>query len=128
MLAAAIPVVRISAASNPQVKSGVDRLYVIDCGDGSGSDESRWTPGVNVGKPVGFPGRCYLIHHTQGWVLWDTGIDDAVAQLPTARVRENFDISALPDDALNEINRIQTRQRLNEVVKTGVPGFIAQGR
>jgi aldehyde reductase len=44
-----------------------------------------------------------------------------------ARARENFDISALPEDALNEINRIQTRQRLNTVVKTGVPGFIAQG-
>jgi alcohol dehydrogenase (NADP+) len=44
------------------------------------------------------------------------------------RARENFDITALPEDALNEINRIQTRQRLNEVVKTGVPGFIAQGR
>jgi hypothetical protein len=35
----------------------------------------------------------------------------------TARARENFDISALPEDALNEINRIQTRQRLDEVVK-----------
>jgi len=45
-----------------------------------------------------------------------------------ARARENFDISALPEEALNEINRIQTRQRLNEVVRTGVPGFIAQGR
>jgi len=43
------------------------------------------------------------------------------------RARENFDITALPEDALNEINRIQTRQRLNEVVKTGVPGFIAKG-
>ena len=55
-LATAIPGVRISAVPNPQAKSGVDRLYVIDCGDGSGSDESRWTPGVNVGKPVGFAG------------------------------------------------------------------------
>jgi alcohol dehydrogenase (NADP+) len=45
-----------------------------------------------------------------------------------ARARENFDISALPENALHEINRIQTTQRLNEVVKTGVPGFIAQGR
>jgi glyoxylase-like metal-dependent hydrolase (beta-lactamase superfamily II) len=81
-LATATPGVRISAAPNPQVKPGVDRLYVIDCGDGSGPDESRWTPGVNVGTPVGFPGHCYLIHHTEGWVLWDTGIDDAVAQLP----------------------------------------------
>src|SRR6202050_3362993 len=44
-----------------------------------------------------------------------------------ARARENFDIAALPEDSLREINRIQTRQRLNEVVKTGVPGFIPQG-
>jgi predicted CXXCH cytochrome family protein len=38
-----------------------------------------------------------------------------------ARARENFNISALPEDALDEINRIQTRQRFNEVVKTGSP-------
>jgi alcohol dehydrogenase (NADP+) len=45
-----------------------------------------------------------------------------------ARARENFDISRLPEDALNEINRIQIRQRLNAVVNTGVPGFIPQPR
>src|SRR6202021_1153488 len=43
------------------------------------------------------------------------------------RARENFDISALPEDALDEINRIQIRQRLNDGVKTGVPGFIPRG-
>ena len=41
-----------------------------------------------------------------------------------ARARENFDTSALPADAFDEINRIETRQRFNEVVKTGSPGFI----
>jgi len=45
-----------------------------------------------------------------------------------ARARENFDISALPADAFDEINRIQTRQRFNEVVKTGSPGFIPQSK
>ena len=45
-----------------------------------------------------------------------------------ARARENFNISALPEDAFDEINRIPTRQRFNEVVKTGSPGFIPQGR
>ncbi len=44
-----------------------------------------------------------------------------------ARARESFDISALPEDAFEAINRIQTRQRFNEVVKTGSPGFIPQG-
>jgi len=41
-----------------------------------------------------------------------------------ARARENFDIAALPAEAFDEINRIETRQRYNEVVKTGSPGFI----
>jgi aldehyde reductase len=41
-----------------------------------------------------------------------------------ARARENFDIDALPDDAFSEINAIRTRQRFNQVVKTGSPGFI----
>ena len=40
------------------------------------------------------------------------------------RAKENFNISALPADAFDEINRIQTRQRLNDVVNTGSPGFI----
>ncbi|MFM0207220.1 aldo/keto reductase [Paraburkholderia sediminicola] len=41
-----------------------------------------------------------------------------------ARARENFDVSALPADAFDAINQIETRQRFNEVVKTGSPGFI----
>ena len=45
-----------------------------------------------------------------------------------ARARENFDISTLPEDAFEEINRIRTRQRLNPVVSTGVPGFIPQSK
>lgn len=44
-----------------------------------------------------------------------------------ARARENFDLFSLPEDAFDEINQIQTRQRFNSVVKTGVPGFIAKG-
>ena len=45
-----------------------------------------------------------------------------------ARARENFHITALPEDAYDEINRIQARQRFNEVVQTGSPGFIPRGR
>jgi aldehyde reductase len=63
-------------------------------------------------------------------LAWAVQRGTALLTTPTtaARARENFDISALPEDAMSEINRIQVRQRLNEVVKTGVPGFIAQGR
>jgi alcohol dehydrogenase (NADP+) len=65
---------------------------------------------------------------TPAQVLLAWAVQRGTALLTTprtaARARENFDISALPQDAFDEINRIQTRQRLNEVVKTGVPGFI----
>ena len=63
-------------------------------------------------------------------LAWAVQRGTALLTTPTtaARARENFDIAALPEDALDAINRIQTRQRLNEVVKTGVPGFIPQGR
>lgn|GEM_PF-3195174 len=37
-------------------------------------------------------------------------------------------ISALPEKGFQAISQIPTRQRLNEVVKTGVPGFIDRGR
>jgi alcohol dehydrogenase (NADP+) len=68
---------------------------------------------------------------TPAQVLLAWAVQRGTALLTTsknaARARENFDVSALPEDALNEINRISIRQRLNSVVKTGVPGFIAQG-
>jgi alcohol dehydrogenase (NADP+) len=44
-----------------------------------------------------------------------------------ARARENFNIAPLPQDALDAIDRIPTRQRYNEVVTTGSPGFIPSG-
>jgi aldehyde reductase len=69
---------------------------------------------------------------TPAQVLLAWAVQRGTALLTTprtaARARENFDISPLPQDALDEINRIQIRQRLNAVVKTGVPGFIPQGR
>jgi len=41
------------------------------------------------------------------------------------RIRENFEISPLPNEALQEIrDRVTTRIRFNSVVETGVPGFI----
>src|ERR1019366_10019923 len=63
-------------------KGGVDKLYILDCGQGHSPDESRWTVGVNVGKPIDISDSCYLIHHAQGYFLWDTGISDQVAAMP----------------------------------------------
>ena len=65
---------------------------------------------------------------TPAQVLLAWGIQRGTALLTTPktaeRARENFDISALPADAFEEINRIPTRRRFNQVVSTGNPGFI----
>ena len=68
---------------------------------------------------------------TPAQVLLAWGIQRGTAVLTTAktlgRARENFNLSEIPQSALDEINRIQIRTRLNSVTETGVPGFIARG-
>jgi len=66
--------------------TGVERLYVFNCGEGTAGDISRWTPGLNEGKTMDFVDSCYLIKHAKGWFLWDTGIADAVAAMPNGLV------------------------------------------
>ena len=63
-------------------------------------------------------------------LAWAVQRGTAVLTTPrsAARAHENFDISRLPQNALDEIIRIQTRQRLNPVVNTGVPGFIPKSK
>ncbi len=85
-------------------------------------------PGL-LGDPV-ISAIAARVGKTPAQVLLAWAVQRGTALLTTpktaARARENFDISALPEDAFNQINRIETRQRLNPVVTTGVPGFIAR--
>ena len=68
---------------------------------------------------------------TPAQVLIAWALQRGTAVLTTAktleRARENFNISAIPEGAVEEISQIETRSRLNPVVETGVPGFIAKG-
>jgi len=71
------------------------------------------------------------VHKTPAQVLLAWAIQRGTAVLTTPktpdRAKENFDVSALPAEAIEQINAIQTRQRLNPVIGTGIPGFIAKG-
>jgi N-acyl homoserine lactone hydrolase len=69
--------------------AGIEKLYVLDCGQNIGKDQSRWSPGVNEGKAIEFSDNCYLIRHDKGLVLWDTGIPDSVAAMPDGMVVAN---------------------------------------
>src|ERR1700691_284213 len=84
VLAAAMLSVVVSAGSAhaQSGKPGVEKLYILNCGEGVAGDISRWSPGVNQGKSMDFVDNCYLIKHSRGWFLWDTGITDEVATMP----------------------------------------------
>ena len=75
----------IVVSASAQTKSGIDKLYILNCGEGVAGDISRWSPGVDVGKSMPMAENCYLMHHVQGWLLSDTGIADAIAALPNGQ-------------------------------------------
>ena len=78
---------------------------------------------TNIAKRVG---------KTPAQVALAWAIQRGTALLTTSktpeRIKENFDVSTLPEDAVREINEIKSRARFNSVVKTGVPGFIPRGK
>jgi diketogulonate reductase-like aldo/keto reductase len=72
------------------------------------------------------------VNKTPAQVLLAWAIQRGTALLTTSktpsRIKENFDVSTIPEDAMREINEgIKLRVRLNAVVETGVPGFIPRG-
>jgi len=82
LFVAAIGIATLFAlASSPVQAGGLERLYILNCGEGVAGDISRWSPGVNVGQTMAFADNCYLLKHRQGWMLWDTGVADAVASM-----------------------------------------------
>jgi len=72
------------------------------------------------------------VDKTPAQVLLAWGIQRGTALLTTSktpsRIKENFDVSTIPEDAMREISEgIKSRVRFNTVVETGVPGFIPRG-
>jgi diketogulonate reductase-like aldo/keto reductase len=73
------------------------------------------------------------VHKTPAQVLLSWALQRGTAPLTTAtsvsHIEQNYDVSALADDAIEQITKgISTRVRLNSVVDTGIPGFIPKGR
>ena len=73
------------------------------------------------------------VHKTPAQVALAWAVQRGTALLTTStkpnHIQENFEISSLPEDAMQEIrDRITTSIRFNAVVGTGVPGFIPKGR
>jgi len=73
------------------------------------------------------------VNKTPAQVLLAWAIQRGTALLTTSktpgRIKENFDVSAIPEDAVREITeKVKSRVRFNAVVQTGVPGFIPRGK
>ncbi len=69
------------------------------------------------------------VNKTPAQVLLAWAIQRGTALLTTsktpARIQENFEVSTIPEEAMEEIkNKIMLEIRYNSVVETGVPGFI----
>jgi diketogulonate reductase-like aldo/keto reductase len=69
------------------------------------------------------------VNKTPAQVALAWAIQRGTAPLTTSktpsRIQENFQVSAIPEDAMREIREgITSQVRFNTVVKTGVPGFI----
>jgi N-acyl homoserine lactone hydrolase len=82
LLSAVIIAALGALATGAAQAAGLERLYILNCGEGVAGDISRWSPGVNVGQSMPFVDNCYLLKHAQGWLLWDTGVPDAIAAMP----------------------------------------------
>ncbi len=85
-----------------------------------------------IDNPV-IAGIAKRVNKTPAQVLLAWAIQRGTAPLTTATsigyIEQNFAVSALPDDAIEEITKgITTRVRLNPVVNTGIPGFIPRER
>jgi N-acyl homoserine lactone hydrolase len=70
--------IKLAPAQAPT--SGIERMYVLYCGDIALTDMGRFSPGYS--GPGALSSTCYLVKHRQGWLLWDTGLGDAVASMP----------------------------------------------
>ena len=74
----AAPPVKLAAAADDDV-----RMYALDCGHLDFKSLGMFS---DTGDYDGRPGRivapCFLIRHPSGWMLWDAGLGDRLAQSP----------------------------------------------
>jgi N-acyl homoserine lactone hydrolase len=67
-------------------KPSIDRLYVLNAGIAVAPDRSVYSPGIGIGEQITLSCNAYLIHRAGAWILWDTGIEDAIAGEPGGRI------------------------------------------
>src|SRR6266540_786279 len=104
-----------SQASYAQAKPGVERLYILNCGEGVAGDISRWSPGVSVGSvilvatPGHTPGhQSLLIKLPKSGALLLSG--DAV------HFKDNWENRRVPDINFNKEQTSASLQRIADIL------------
>src|SRR5947208_3381900 len=64
----------------------VERIYDLDGGIAEVADASIYSPGTDVGRPLSLSCNAYLIRRAGQWIMWDTGIDDELANVPGGEI------------------------------------------
>ena len=109
-------------------------IFVMDGSSGQGTEMlPSVSPTIDwVRLPQRFPVRIQVDSSARTELRIGQTASVAVshgASKTPSRIKENFNASTLPEDAMKEISEgIKTPQRFNAVAETGVPGFIPRGK
>ncbi|MEO8010761.1 MAG: N-acyl homoserine lactonase family protein, partial [Dokdonella sp.] len=86
------PAASASDATSPPLAPAV-KLYAINCGDLTFADVDAFVDdGSMKGVARDFIDPCYLIRHPSGDLIWDTGVPEAIADMPDGVKPEGFPV------------------------------------
>src|SRR5258706_185894 len=87
---AGLAALSISAvAASAQTKSAVDKLYILNCGEGAAGDISRWSPGVNVEL---FPTSMLLVQKAEYDWPSPLGVGRFKPEHPVTKLEGDYDV------------------------------------
>jgi N-acyl homoserine lactone hydrolase len=82
------------------------RLYVLETGLIECADYAIFSPTAGPGVHQDMSVRSYLIVHPQGTLLWDTGIADAIAELPDGQPIIDSIVFKVPKTLRSQLSEI----------------------
>lgn len=72
---------------NTRQSGTIDRLYALNGGFAVAPDRSVYSPGkAKQGEQIILSCNAYLMRRAGEWIMWDTGIEDEVAEVPGGRI------------------------------------------